>query len=42
MGSPTTTLDTRFSDPGAVPTAWEETVSALECCRVVLDHHRPS
>ena len=30
MGSPTTTLDTRFSDPGAVPTAWEETVSALE------------
>ena len=30
MSSPTTTLDTRFSDPGAGPTAWEETVSALE------------
>ncbi len=30
MNSPTTTLDTRFSDPGAAPTPWAETVSALE------------
>jgi general stress protein 26 len=30
MSSPTTTLDTRFSDPGAAPTAWEETVGVLE------------
>jgi general stress protein 26 len=30
MRNPTTTLDTRFSDPEAAPTAWEDTVNALE------------
>jgi nitroimidazol reductase NimA-like FMN-containing flavoprotein (pyridoxamine 5'-phosphate oxidase superfamily) len=30
MGTPTTALDSRFSDPGAEPTSWDETVRALE------------
>ena len=30
MGEPTTALDDRFSDPGAAPTPWDETVRALE------------
>jgi nitroimidazol reductase NimA-like FMN-containing flavoprotein (pyridoxamine 5'-phosphate oxidase superfamily) len=30
MGAPTTSLDTRFSDPAATPTSWEDTVRVLE------------
>ena len=30
MSSPTTSLDSRFSDPGAEPTSWDDTVRALE------------
>jgi general stress protein 26 len=30
MPEPTTSLDTRFSDPGAAPTSWDDTVRALE------------
>jgi general stress protein 26 len=30
MGKPTTSLDTRFSDSGATPTSWDDTVRALE------------
>ena len=30
MSGPTTSLDTRFSDPGATPTSWDDTVRALE------------
>src|SRR5262245_62831455 len=30
MKEPTTTLDTRFSDPGAVATEWQETRRILE------------
>jgi nitroimidazol reductase NimA-like FMN-containing flavoprotein (pyridoxamine 5'-phosphate oxidase superfamily) len=30
MTEPVTALDTRFSDPGAAPTSWADTVRALE------------
>lgn len=30
MDRPTTSLDARFSDPGAAPTSWDDTVRALE------------
>jgi general stress protein 26 len=30
MGTPTTSLDSRFSDPGAEPTSWDDAVRALE------------
>jgi general stress protein 26 len=30
MGTPTTTLDSRFSDPHAVPTSWEDTLRVIE------------
>ena len=30
MREPTSSIDTRFSDPDAAPTSWEETVRALE------------
>jgi nitroimidazol reductase NimA-like FMN-containing flavoprotein (pyridoxamine 5'-phosphate oxidase superfamily) len=30
MGTPTTALDSRFSDPDAAPTSWDDTVRALE------------
>jgi general stress protein 26 len=30
MGTPTTSLDSRFSDPAATPTPWDDTVEALE------------
>src|SRR5271165_1359661 len=30
MSEPVITLDSRFSDPGAVATAWEETLHMLE------------
>ena len=30
MGTPTTSLDSRFSDPGAAPTSWDDAVRALE------------
>src|ERR1700754_849738 len=34
MNEPVTTLDTRFSEPGASPTAWEQTVRALEAAEL--------
>jgi hypothetical protein len=30
MREPTTSLDARFSDPGAAPTSWGDTVRAFE------------
>ena len=30
MNEPTTALDTRFSEPGAAPIVWDDTVLALE------------
>ena len=30
MNEPTTTLDDRFSEPGAEPTPWDEAVRTLE------------
>ncbi len=30
MSEPTTALDDRFSDPGAAPTSWDDTVRTLE------------
>ena len=30
MGTPTTALDSRFSDPGTEPTSWDDAVRALE------------
>jgi general stress protein 26 len=30
MPEPTTSLDARFSDPGATPTSWDDTVRAVE------------
>jgi len=30
MSEPTTALDDRFSDPGAAPTSWEDTMRTLE------------
>jgi nitroimidazol reductase NimA-like FMN-containing flavoprotein (pyridoxamine 5'-phosphate oxidase superfamily) len=34
MNDPLTTLDPRFSDPGAVPTSWDETRRALEAAEL--------
>ncbi len=34
MSTPTTSLDTRFSDPGAEPTSWDDTVRALESAQL--------
>jgi nitroimidazol reductase NimA-like FMN-containing flavoprotein (pyridoxamine 5'-phosphate oxidase superfamily) len=34
MGEPLTTLDTRFSDPNAAPTEWEQTRGALEAAEL--------
>jgi nitroimidazol reductase NimA-like FMN-containing flavoprotein (pyridoxamine 5'-phosphate oxidase superfamily) len=31
MSTPTTELDARFSDPGAIATGWDETRRVLEC-----------
>jgi general stress protein 26 len=30
MGTPTTALDSRFSDPAAAPTSWDDTLRAIE------------
>jgi nitroimidazol reductase NimA-like FMN-containing flavoprotein (pyridoxamine 5'-phosphate oxidase superfamily) len=30
MGTPTTSLDSRFSDPAATPTSWDDTLRAIE------------
>ena len=30
MGAPTTSLDSRFSEPAATPTSWDDTVKVLE------------
>jgi len=34
MSDPVTTLDTRFSDPDATPTAWKDTVRVLEAAQL--------
>lgn len=34
MSTPTTTLDTRFSEPGASPTSWDDTVRAVEAAEL--------
>jgi len=34
MNEPTTALDTRFSEPGAVPIAWSDTVRALKAAEL--------
>lgn len=34
MSTPTTSLDTRFSDPDAEPTTWVDTVRALEAAQL--------
>jgi hypothetical protein len=34
MNQPKTTLDARFSDPGAAPTSWEDAVRALEAAEL--------
>jgi general stress protein 26 len=34
MSEPTTSLDERFSDPGAAPTAWDDTERALDTAQV--------
>jgi hypothetical protein len=36
MTEPVTTLDTRFSDPGAVPTGWRDTRNVLETAQLFL------
>jgi general stress protein 26 len=34
MNDPTTTLDERFSEPGAAPTSWDEAVRTLEAAEL--------
>jgi nitroimidazol reductase NimA-like FMN-containing flavoprotein (pyridoxamine 5'-phosphate oxidase superfamily) len=34
MSTPTTTLDSRFSGPGASPTSWADTVQALDAAQL--------
>ena len=34
MSEPTTALDPRFSQPGAEPTAWDDTMQALEAAEL--------
>lgn len=34
LNEPTTTLDDRFSDPGALPTSWDDTVRTLKAAEL--------
>ncbi len=41
MSEPPTALDDRFSEPGAAPTSWDDTMRTLETTELFSDHNRP-